>query len=83
MAMSTSPEADQNATYQAIRLALVAKHLQTVWHAGIIDADTAMRNLDSAILEIGGRREADERGAEPSVPAAMASCGAQARLFRD
>lgn len=81
--MSTSPEADRTATSQAIRLWLIAKHLRTVWHAGVIDADTAMKNLDSAILEIGGRREVEERGAQPSVAATLASCGAQGRLFRD
>jgi hypothetical protein len=56
MDVSASSVADGDVTCDALRLALVATHLRTVWHAGVIDPETAMTRLDSAIRDIARRR---------------------------
>jgi hypothetical protein len=57
---STQTSADEQITCQALQLALVATQLRTAWHAGVMDADTAMRSLDRAVGEL-CRRRAGER----------------------
>jgi hypothetical protein len=47
---STSLAADQDITCHALQLALVATQLRRAWHAGVVDAETAMRNLDEAFV---------------------------------
>jgi len=56
MDVSSSSMADGDVTRDALRLALVATQLRTVWHAGVIDAEMAMTRLDNAIREITRRR---------------------------
>jgi hypothetical protein len=51
-ARSTSSVGDEDVTCQGLLLALVASQLRTAWHAGVIDADTAMRSLDDVISEV-------------------------------
>lgn len=51
-----SSGADRDITCDALRLALVATHLRTVWHPGIIDAEVTMTSLDNAIRDITRRR---------------------------
>jgi hypothetical protein len=58
---STSLAADRDITCHALQLALVATQLRSAWHAGVLDADTAMRSLDVAVREVCSLR-AMERG---------------------
>jgi hypothetical protein len=44
--------ADRDVLCDALLLALVASKVRTAWHAGVIDADTAMRRLDVFLSEI-------------------------------
>jgi hypothetical protein len=37
---------------QGFLLATIATRLRVEWHAGLIDADAAMKELDSAVTEI-------------------------------
>jgi hypothetical protein len=48
------PLADRDVLCDALLFALVACKMRTAWHAGIIDADTAMRRLDVFLSEICG-----------------------------
>lgn len=52
MANSQTGATDQEVICQSLRLALIACQLRRTWHAGVIDADEAMRGLDRAIGEI-------------------------------
>lgn len=45
---------DGRVTCYALLLALASARLRIAWHAGVIDADTAMRNLDKAVEAIRG-----------------------------
>jgi hypothetical protein len=47
---------ERQITCRALQLALVATQLRTAWHAGAMDADTAMRSLDRAVRELCSRR---------------------------
>ena len=58
-ASSTSLAADPDITCHALQLALVATQLRRAWHAGVVDADTAMRNLDEAVREVCSLRAKD------------------------
>jgi hypothetical protein len=49
---STSLALDQKVTCHALQLALVATQLRRAWHAGVLDADTAMKSLDVAVREV-------------------------------
>jgi hypothetical protein len=52
MTIPTSALSGQDVTGNALLLALVAVQLRTAWHAGAVDADTAMRSLDRVVAEI-------------------------------
>lgn len=52
MDVSASSVAGGDVICDALQLALVATHLRTVWHAGVIDTETATTNLGSAIRDI-------------------------------
>jgi hypothetical protein len=52
MRKPVEPLADGDVLCNALLLALVASKVRTAWHAGIIDADTAMRRLDVFLSEI-------------------------------
>jgi hypothetical protein len=57
MTTTATPVAeDWQVTCRALQLALVATQLRTAWHAGVMDADAAMRSLDLAVRELSGRR---------------------------
>jgi hypothetical protein len=43
---------DHDITCQALELALVATHMRVAWHAGLINAETAMSCVDRAVNEI-------------------------------
>jgi hypothetical protein len=62
---STSSVGDEDVTYQALLLALVASQLRTAWHAGVIDADKAMKSLDNVISEICQHRAVKEASGHP------------------
>jgi hypothetical protein len=49
---STPLPMDRDVTCHALQLALVATELRRAWHAGVMDADTAMRRLDLAVREV-------------------------------
>jgi hypothetical protein len=53
---STLLAADEEITCHALLLALVATQLRRAWHAGVMDADTAMKSLDMAVREACGLR---------------------------
>jgi hypothetical protein len=46
--------AERDVLCDALLLALVASKVRTAWHAGILDADAAMRRLDVFLSEICG-----------------------------
>jgi hypothetical protein len=48
----TSSATDQDLTCHAMQLALVATQLRRAWHAGVLDAETAMQSLDVAVREV-------------------------------
>lgn len=52
MGTANSSDAVPDVTCDGLLLALVANQLRTAWHAGVIDAETAMRGLDRTIREI-------------------------------
>jgi hypothetical protein len=52
MLTPVEPLADRDVTFYALLLALVASKVRTAWHAGVIDADTAMKRLDVFLTEI-------------------------------
>ena len=52
MRTPVEPLADGEVICHALLLALVASKVRTLWHAGVIDADTAMRRLDTFLSEI-------------------------------
>lgn len=50
--ISTLPPADTDIVCCALQLALVATQLRRAWHAGVMDAETAMRTFDFAARKI-------------------------------
>jgi hypothetical protein len=44
---------DDEVTCLALELALVTTNLHRAWHAGVIDADQAMRGIDRVVTAIG------------------------------
>lgn len=46
------PLANRDLACDALLLALVASKLRTAWHAGVMDAESAMKRLDIFLLEI-------------------------------
>jgi hypothetical protein len=52
MRTPVEPLAHRDVFCDALLLALVASKVRTAWHAGVIDADTAMRRLDVFLSEI-------------------------------
>lgn len=49
---AAQPWTDDGVTGRALLLALAASRARRAWHAGVIDADTAMRHLDGVISAI-------------------------------
>jgi hypothetical protein len=56
MRTPVQPSADRDIICDAVLLALAASKARTAWHAGVIDADTAMRRLDVFLSEIHAHR---------------------------
>jgi hypothetical protein len=56
MLTADEPVTDRDVFCDALLLALVASKVRTAWHAGVFDAETAMRRLDVFLSEICGSR---------------------------
>jgi hypothetical protein len=54
MLSPVEPLADRDVVCHALLVALVASKVRTAWHAGVMDADTAMRRLDVFLSEVCG-----------------------------
>lgn len=54
MLTPVEPLAGRDVVYDALLVALVASRVRTAWHAGVMDADTAMRRLDVFFSEMCG-----------------------------
>ena len=52
MPMTAQPWTDDGVARRALLLALAASRMRRAWHAGVIDADAAMRHLDGLISAI-------------------------------
>jgi hypothetical protein len=71
--LSTSLDADEEITCHALQRALVATQLQMAWHAGVLDADTAMKSLDMAVREICSIRAMERQPNDVCKPHATGS----------
>jgi hypothetical protein len=56
----TSNEPRPEAICPGVLLASIAIRVRVQWHAGVIDADTAMKELDSALVEICALRQQNQ-----------------------
>ena len=52
MPIPATPVIRDDVMCSALLLALVASEVRRAWHAGVIDADTAMRRLDGFLSEL-------------------------------
>jgi hypothetical protein len=74
-----SKPAEHDITCRALHLPLVATQLQVAWHAGILDADSAMRSLDAAVGDACGLR-AVQRNPNDLRPSHLVTHGFEATV---